>query len=344
MHLESQVDNSLPFVLFKKPHSGQIHLWQQNNTQVFQDKTLKTSGYYFVPFDLLKHPAIVFPENITTKQTFFLRNFKEKTSNQLNQVATSQEAENRHKQNVAKAISLIAQNKLDKVIISRKQEVAYDKFSIFDAFLRLANHHDASYVFLWYHPEVETWLGATPELLVKYTNGQHLQTMALAGTLPVQNGEPVIWQAKEIKEQQFVTEYIVEKIQEYGKNVKVSTPKTVFQGKLAHIKTDITAEVTMENIRKIIKNLHPTPAVCGLPTAIAQKYIYELETYDRKYYTGFLGEITSESVELYVNLRSLEVLGNKILLYVGGGIVKDSDPEKEWLETIIKSKILLSYL
>src|SRR6202021_687877 len=95
----------------------------------------------------------------------------------------------------------------------------------------------------------------------------------------------------------------------------------------------------------LVSELHPTPAVCGIPLNDATQFIKETEGYDRGYYTGFLGPCNMDGkTELYVNLRCAELFADCINLYVGGGITKDSIPENEWEETEMKSKTLLSAL
>ena len=90
--------------------------------------------------------------------------------------------------------------------------------------------------------------------------------------------------------------------------------------------------------------LHPTPAVCGIPLEKSRALILETEQHNRGYYTGFLGPVTAKSISLFVNLRCMQVLPEKCVLYVGGGITRDSEMEKEWLETEAKAETLLSVI
>jgi isochorismate synthase len=95
----------------------------------------------------------------------------------------------------------------------------------------------------------------------------------------------------------------------------------------------------------LVKALHPTPAICGLPKEEALRFILENENYDRKYYAGFLGEWNkANQSDLFVNLRCLEVENEKVNLYVGCGITKDSNPEKEFIETENKSMTMRNIL
>jgi isochorismate synthase len=179
-------------------------------------------------------------------------------------------------------------------------------------------------------------MGATPERLVKINQNQ-FETVALAGTQLF--SESIIWNTKEIEEQQFVTDFIVSEIASKVKNLIVSEPKTIKAGNLAHLKSIITGQLTGDfSALDLIMTLHPTPAVCGLPKNFAIDFIQKNEVFDRTYYSGFLGEYNSNNqTDLFVNLRCLEVENNAVNIYVGCGITKDSNPEMEFLETENKS-------
>ncbi len=119
-------------------------------------------------------------------------------------------------------------------------------------------------------------------------------------------------------------------------------------------------------ISKLLKALHPTPAVCGLPRAEAQEFIKHFESYDRSFYTGFLGELNklednskvrnrrnvenlayktlTPATRLFVNLRCMQFKSSINEIYVGGGITKDSIPEDEWEETVNKAQTIASIL
>ena len=82
--------------------------------------------------------------------------------------------------------------------------------------------------------------------------------------------------------------------------------------------------------------------MCGIPLDVSKEFISLNESYDRSYYTGYLGIISpkKKSVKLYVNLRCAEVFDSFIKIYVGGGITKESNPANEFDETIAKSHIM----
>ena len=340
MKLSSIIQSDLPFVVYKKPYSSKLIVIQQDDTKLHTDNSLKQEGFYFVPFDFDLHPVVVFPAELSTESDYLIRNLElEEKSYSFNLMMNESEQEI-HQNKVVKAISLIQAKKIEKVIISRKIEVVTHNFEMYISVLKLMYQRDESFVYLWHHPQIGTWMGVTPELLADYQENT-LKTVALAGTLSVQPDLPVNWQIKEINEQKIVSDYIVSQLQAFSDKMEVGKPKTVYQGSIAHIKNEIFAEISLKNITKAIKQLHPTPAVCGTPTKVAKKVIKNIEEYDRKYYTGFLGMKRSNKLYFYVNLRCMEIINKKIFLYVGGGIVIDSIPKKEWQETEFKSRILL---
>ena len=345
MMLKDLVDTNKPFVIYKKPHSGKLHIWQQKDGQLYTSDDLLQSGYYFAPYDFTKHPVVVFPTCQSIKQEIFIRKINGDNSMRLSisEPEISLHDTEAYQDKVAKAVEFIKERKLQKIVLSRDFKVLSADFDRFEAVIRLMSVYEQSYVYLWHHPKVGTWMGATPELLAQYQTGI-FQTIALAGTLAYDTEMPVSWHLKEIKEQQFVTDYIVDNLQKFSSNIKVTKPTTVYQGHLAHIRTDISAEINSANLSDVILDLHPTPAVCGLPVEKAKAYIAEIENRDRNYYSGFLGEKNKEYAALYVNLRSMEVKPDYLRLHVGGGIVGDSIPKQEWQEILMKSKVLLSVL
>jgi len=221
--------------------------------------------------------------------------------------------------------------------------VEVDSFSITKTFSNMMSKYINAFVYVWFHPKIGLWMGATPEKLVSIENNQ-FKTMALAGTQPYTKN--VKWNTKEIIEQELVTTYITSKLESIHLDFNVSKPYTVKAGALAHIRTDITGSFNFKNdLASILKIMHPTPAVCGMPKQIAKEFILDNENYNREYYTGFLGELNLDNnSHLFVNLRCMQVLKTKILIYVGGGITMDSNAEKEWQETVEKSKIMKKIL
>ncbi len=239
-------------------------------------------------------------------------------------------------------IDICKVGKLSKIVLSRTKEVPLPtNFDLGNYFIRLCHTYAHSFNYLVSIPDVGTWIGATPEqLLVKNNSG--FNTVALAGTRAIDSKVP--FTSKEKEEQQFVTTYI-EQLLNKGmySYTRDEQPSIVAAGNLLHLKSNFHI-APVSNPLQLALQLHPTPAVCGIPLYNSLQYITDKEGYNRKFYTGFLGILDKENFALYVNLRCAELLQDKIRIYIGGGITAESNPKDEWIETENKSKTLLHLL
>ena len=147
------------------------------------------------------------------------------------------------------------------------------------------------------------------------------ETVSLAGTQIRRADSDYSWHTKDIEEQAFVSRYMLDVFYRFNINrYKTQGPETMESGKVAHLTTSFyfQAEKINHCLGDFIADLHPTPAVCGLPKNLADDYIRDHEKYHRKYYTGYLGPWRlNNDVRLFVNLRCMEVLPQQFLLYVG---------------------------
>ncbi|RUA12413.1 MAG: isochorismate synthase [Flavobacteriia bacterium] len=337
--VENQLKNDLPFAIYRKPE-------QEELVGVFQmDKELRFTnfqdrGFVFAPFDLTKGAVLIRPDEIVTGTHSFQKKLDRA------EVALSDEGKKEHLELVEKGIQEIGKGNLKKVVLSRKMEVALTK-SPLTIFNDLLQQYPNACCYLFHHPEVGTWCGATPETLVKVKGGE-LWTMSLAATLPFEGNEDPKWGSKEIEEQDMVSDYIREKLHPALERLEIDEAKSVRAGNLWHLRSEVRGRMKPEtDIQKVIITLHPTPAVCGIPTQDAMDFIMRNENYQRTFYTGFLGELNllgPNDVSLFVNLRCMELNGDKASIFVGGGITSASNPLNEWIETQNKSKTMLGIL
>jgi len=330
-----QYNQNLPFVLYCKPNSDTvIGLFQKNDT-LFTITDFTEKGFVFASFDGSKTFLIPENESEVMKVDFQKKGmtFLEKESN-----PTDETAKNQFENLVKKGIQAIENNEFKKVVLSRKESLNLVDFDLISAFESLVQLYPTTFVYCFYHPKVGTWLGATPEQLVK-AHESEFKTIALAGTQKDTGINEVNWPKKEQEEQQFVTDYIIEKLKNVASKLLVSKPYSFKAGSIWHIKTDISGTLnSSSSLQQVIQLLHPTPAVCGFPKDKSKAFILENEKYDRTFYTGFLGELNIEDkTDLFVNLRCMEIDGFKAHLFMGCGITKDSIPEKEWEESKNKS-------
>lgn len=364
--IQFHYSGNLPFVAYRKPDETVLNALLQNDEKLYLTNDYSESGFVFAAFDN-RNPSVLIPLSdailISSKSDEFDRNL---TSKKIGEEDVSQEKLH-HIKLVEKGIHAIKANEFQKVVLSRNQLVTLDDANPIRIFQNLLNSYASAFVYCWFHPQVGLWLGATPETLLTI-DGRTLTTMALAGTQKFKGSIDVEWQNKEKDEQQYVTDFIVDSLQPSVENCSVSEVETVKAGNLLHLITKISANIKplTFNLKNLLKAIHPTPAVCGLPKENAKQFILKNETYSREYYTGFMGELNFKekisrnsnrhNVEnnayvavktvsnLYVNLRCMQLKDNQAILYIGGGITKDSIPENEWEETVAKSQVIKSVL
>lgn len=249
----------------------------------------------------------------------------------------SSTSEQDHQQGVQSAVEQIISGQLQKIVLSKIEQVPHQKMDLISLFNTLCEAYPSAFNYVCFHPDAGVWSGATPELLLKKTNNKYT-TVALAGTR--NNDGNSSWTEKEYHEQRIVKEYIEAELEKSGiKKLEIDDLTEAQNGHLLHLKNVIHFEYGGAP-KDILKVLHPTPAVCGTPKTVALEIIASLEKHDRRFYSGYLGLKTPDSEAFFVNLRCMQVNERNSLLYAGGGITASSDPKKEWEELLSKSKIL----
>ena len=147
-----------------------------------------------------------------------------------------------------------------------------------------------------------------------------------------------------------MTRYIIEcfkklRLREYHE----TGPRTVQAGHLLHLRTDFAVDLRAVPFPTLgtdmLRLLHPTSAVAGMPRQAATDWLAAHEGYDRTYYSGFLGPVNLPAPgtsALYVNLRCMQVLetAHQAVLYAGAGLTAESDPAREWAETEQKLRVV----
>ena len=344
--LELTLRAELPFVAYRHPKATEINGVFQKNADLNYSKDFSDSGFVFVPFDA-NNPAILFPlsDSEIFNSTFSDTGITENSKKYEKFKIPSGNAKSSHIALVQKGIDFLNNRGIKKVVLSRKEIIDHPHLEIVETFKKLLVNYTNAMVYVWFHPKVGLWLGATPETLLKVDNDM-FTIMALAGTQSFQGSLDVVWKEKERQEQQYVTDFILDNLTDSFNITNVSEPHTIKAGSLIHLCTNISGRLSNQfSLTELLKSLHPTPAVCGLPKTLAKEFILENEGYDREFYTGFLGELNiNKTSSLFVNLRCMQVLHKQLAIYIGGGITLDSHPVKEWEETVAKSKVMLKVL
>lgn len=227
-----------------------------------------------------------------------------------------------------------------KIVLSRVIANRIDQnFSLKSYFSKLCAAYPNAFKSCFSIENSSVWIGATPEVLIKGRDGEY-EVYSLAGSRDA--SEPFDWTDKEREEQQFVTDEISNVLRRMEVEFEVSHPSTMRAGNVEHLLS--VFKISTNAPIEVMNHLHPTPAVCGLPKDKAYEMIRSIEKHDRRFYAGIIGIKEGGKLDMYVNLRCAEISDQTLSCYVGGGITKDSELQKEWNETIFKSRTLLSLI
>ncbi|ROI06452.1 hypothetical protein EGI16_00675 [Chryseobacterium sp. G0240] len=259
-----------------------------------------------------------------------------KDENQLNA-----ETQTEYIQTLQEVISIIKENRLPKLVYSRRKIFRdFKAIDLKESFKNVCSSYPNAFRYLFNDGE-NAWMGAFSEVLGRFDKATHeFETMALAGTLPVSEE----WSEKEIEEQKPVTTYIQDILKNYSEHLQQSETYDHISGNIKHLRTDFKTSIKPEDLDSLIQDLHPTPAVCGIPKDFCKENIQRYEKYPRELYAGYIKVETEESIQYFVNLRCARLYKDAVHVFVGGGITAQSNPEKEWIETELKSEAILKNL
>jgi isochorismate synthase len=257
------------------------------------------------------------------------------------------------RQIVADAVQEMRQGSYDKVVLARAVQVVDVErpFDIAEVLQRLSASYPHAYVFALQRGE-RYFVGATPERLICSTDGR-IQTVALAGSAPrgateiedEQWGMELLKSEKNQMEHRVVVNTIRSALSALCSRVWVaSEPHLLKLKNIQHLETSITGDLLPgRSILEAIEDLHPTSAVGGYPSDVALETIRRVEQLDRGWYAGPIGWIGADgSGEFAVALRSSLITGRTATLFAGCGIVADSEPESEYMESCLKMQVIFN--
>ncbi len=194
--------------------------------------------------------------------------------------------------------------------------------------------------------KVENVFGATPEILLRARNGE-VSARVLAGTaargtdpdVDVAIADGLSHSLKNKHEHEYAVQSLIKELSPFCSSIEYhKEPFSLVLPDLWHLATDVTGKL-LPNITlfDVIEKLHPTAAVAGTPTDAATKLLEELEPFDRGGYAGPVGWLSSNgSGEIAIALRGGVIEENQIRAIAGSGIVSESIPEAELVETELK--------
>jgi len=351
------VQNYLPVAIYRLPGNNAIKVIAQHNqvlTHFKGQNSASLSGFIFAPFKEDKNydTVIIAPHIFTTADNLPALNFADKRVKDMLPEKMAGKIKEASRQEYIKYVKSIQreikQGACKKIVAARvvkkKKPAQFDPLAFFE---KLGKKYPGAFTSLVSTPQYGIWIGASPEILLNIERGK-FKTFSLAGTraLSDKNADKA-WGKKEQQEQEIVSDYILKSFKKVTKNTpQISGPETIDAANLQHLRTTFTyTGIAKSKWPAVINNLHPTPAVAGLPKKNSIDFIMTHEKADRAFYSGYLGPVNLEAqTNLFVNLRCMQVLKNKLALYVGCGITADSRPMDEWKESKMKSETLLSVL
>ncbi len=254
---------------------------------------------------------------------------------------------------VAKASQAVAAGEMKKVVLARAAQLEADTpFAAGRALRYLGANYHGCYIFAVARGE-RCFLGATPEQLIRLRHGE-VRTMSLAGSIrrgrtaeeDQQLGQALQDSVKDRNEHSVVVQAMVEALFSVCPSLSVGPTGLLKLGNIQHLCTPITGPVAENHtLLDLVERLHPTPAVGGRPRAVALEWIRAHEQLDRGWYAGPVGWVDARGEgEFAVALRSALLAGDRATLFAGCGIMADSDPEREYVESTLKLKPMLAAL
>ncbi len=249
------------------------------------------------------------------------------------------------KKRVAEAISRVASSAVDKVVLARDViATSTADIDVRPILRKLADEYPSTWTF-----SVDGLVGATPELLLRLSRGM-VTSRVLAGTIPKTGDDEkdlalaasLARSSKDLEEHEYAVRSVAEALDPFCSSTNVpESPFVLHLANVMHLATDVTGALveTKQHVDafSLLKNLHPSAAVCGTPRNIAFDIIDEIEGLNRGRYAGPVGWIDSSGDgELGIALRCGQIKNRTIQIYAGCGIVAGSNPDKELEESNAK--------
>lgn len=255
---------------------------------------------------------------------------------------------------VAEAVGAIGRGDFEKVVLSRSVVVrSSEPVAILRVFRALATTYPQCYSFAWKSGDA-VFMGASPELLAD-VKGHKLHSNPLAGSAPRGEGEDedrligqqLMDSSKDRGEHALVVDDLVQRLSPITVSIDVPhTPSLKKMATVQHLSTEIEGElVSGIGVLDVIEASHPTPAVGGVERDTAVRYIKDHEVIDRGWYTGGVGWINGAGDgAICIGLRCGLIRGDATRVFAGAGIVADSEPNAELVETRLKLRPLMDLL
>lgn len=292
------------------------------------------------------HDTITFKVNLWRSESVdeFKNKFKKITTPENNKIIDIQHSPSKESwpQYFHLAKQTLKEN--DKIVLARKTHVNFEnELNAYDI-LRKLNQNSYQCLFQL-DGEIQN-ISVSPERLFKIA-GTTLYTEAVAGTRPrglnyeedKRLEDELKISAKDQHEHQLVVNEILKILQNFSIGISFDETKVIKQKTVQHLKTEIQTDIINKTTTtEILKQLHPTPAVGGLPREKSLNWLSENEPFGREYYAAPIGIMSQNFSEFFVNIRSAQIQNNQMKLFSGVGIVQESEVQAEWNELESKTR------
>ena len=260
-------------------------------------------------------------------------------------------SKNKFKLLVKKAKSYIKKGDIFQVVLSQRFERKINKSPI-EIYNYLRNSNPSPFMFYFNYEDFNI-LGSSPEILVRLRKGE-VTIRPIAGTRPRGRNkkEDKKYVSDLLKDKKELAEHLM--LLDLGRNdvgkvAKINTVKVTEKFKVEkyshvmHIVSNVIGKFNNQtSIFETLLSGFPAGTVSGAPKIRAMEIIDELEKNKRKLYAGGIGYFTpNDEFDTCIALRTALIKNDKFYVQAGAGIVADSKPEKEYLETINKAKALM---
>jgi isochorismate synthase len=254
---------------------------------------------------------------------------------------------------VEEGLDAIRRGEVSKVVLARTLDVAVAVDPAGVA-MRLWEENPGTHLF-FFQPEDRTALvGATPETVATLRDGVFHAT-AVAGSI-ARGGSPreraelaakLLASAKDQHEHRIALDDMVARLRTVAHQIRTDPqPHVLALARIQHLETEIRASVPAgTGVLDLVRLLHPTAAVCGLPRDAALGFVARFEPFERGWYAGPVGWLDGEGNGIFAPaLRAAVLHGGAWRLFAGAGIVEGSVPALEWEETAMKLTPVLEAL
>jgi len=252
---------------------------------------------------------------------------------------------------VKKAKSLIKKGDIFQVVLSQRFERKFEKKPL-EIYNYLRRSNPSPFMFYFNYDDFKV-LGSSPEILVRLRN-KKITIRPIAGTRPrgKNKKQDLKYKLELLKDKKELAEHLM--LLDLGRNDvgKVSKVNTVKVTESFNIEKYSHVMHIVSNVDGIFNNKcsvfeallsgFPAGTVSGAPKIRAMEIIDGLEKNKRKLYAGGIGYFTpNKEFDTCITLRTALIKDNKFYVQAGAGIVADSKPYKEFVETVNKAKALM---